>query len=182
MILREMRQEDIDEILNLQEIVYEAMYIEPIDTFTSHLASSLSCCIVLETADMQVVGYGIAHPSGLGLIDPLSSVVVLPSENSSVLYIHDICLHPDFRGLGLALSMLRFIANRKQYVDFEYLTLVSIESALSFWFSIGFRPASTSYLEALNSYGAGSMYLVCSRLDLIQVLFPVKLNLAILYE
>lgn len=168
-----MRLADIDEVFSLQEFVYDSSYVEPRQTFRSHLESSSSLCIVLETAASLIVGYVIAHPSDLDAIDPLSSVSVVCSKNPSVLYIHDVCLHPNFRGHGHALAMLKFIAKRKQFNNLEYLALISIKSALKFWLSLGFRPRSSTFCESINSYGFGSMYLICLKNDLIELPLPL---------
>jgi ribosomal protein S18 acetylase RimI-like enzyme len=182
MQLRKMRLTDLDEVFSLQEFVYDSSYVEPRQTFRSHLESSSSLCIVLQTAASLIVGYAIAHPSDLDAIDPLSSVSVMCSKNPSVLYIHDICLHPNFRGYGHALAMLKFIANREQFNNLDRLALVSINSALRFWLSLGFRPRYSAFCESINSYGFGSMYLICSKNDLIKLASPFKQCSATSYE
>ena len=167
MKLRKMRPADVDEVFSLQKVVYDSSHIEPRQTFLSHIDSSSSMCVVLETAASSIVGYVIAHPSEMDAIDRLSSASITYCKNPSVLYIHDVCLHPHFRGYGYALAMLKFIADKDHFKNLDHLALVSIKSALKFWLSLGFRPRSGTFCESMNSYGLGSMYLVCKKVTLL---------------
>jgi ribosomal protein S18 acetylase RimI-like enzyme len=56
-----------------------------------------------------------------------------------VIYIHEIAMHPDFRGRGLTQPLIDFTEKLARKNGFKWMSLVSLGPALGFWKKAGYK-------------------------------------------
>lgn len=124
---------------------------EPVETFANRLALYPQGCLALER-DGRVVGYMVAHPwpradppPGLGAIWD-----ALPAADS--LYLHDVALLPDARGMGAGADALGRLFGIARAAGLMHIWLTAVDGADSYWAAKGFRAAAQD-----APYGDGTM-------------------------
>jgi predicted N-acetyltransferase YhbS len=94
----------------------------------------------------------VSHPWALYSIPPLDQFLVALPAQADCLYIHDVAILPEYRGLRQADHLVELCA----------MALVSVYGTDAFWARFGFRPASTpDIVKKLKSYGPTARYMVC---------------------
>lgn len=157
MDIRTMTLDDIHSILDIQRLCYPSDLLEDKETFVSILSQSNLCYVM--TLNSIVIGYLFAHPwddprtpptlhkFDIERIDPTCGVV----------YIHDLCIHPEFSRKGLGSILYRQL--EQNLTPSHMTTLVAINgSATSFWKKHGYvlqdcaKDILTSYTDPTASY------------------------------
>lgn len=95
-----------------------------------------------------MAGYILAQPFYRGAINDVNDVKAfskwiedradLPRTEGDCIYIHELSVHPDFRGQGLALPLTDYSETLARGANFKWLTLVALGSALGFWKRTGY--------------------------------------------
>ena len=168
--IRPMQRHDLQAALELQNCIYPPAYHEPTDVFASKLALAAPFCMVAGGAS-GIVGYLLAHPWHIDRPPPLfTALEALPATPGS-LFIHDLALLPEARGLRLAEALLLQAAAAAQAAGLAHATLVAVHGAASYWQRRGFRAtgvASDAAAGFPGRYGVDAVYM---RADL-RVLLP----------
>lgn len=149
---------DIAEALAIQSQAYPASLQEDAAVFAARLALSPSFCFTARRAG-AMVGYLIAHgweranPPAIGaLADPAGA--------SEVLYIHDLAIAPDARGLRLGERLVSHAFEAARATGLGEVELVAVEGAYSFWHRLGFREGHSPAIAAkLAPYGADARWM-----------------------
>lgn len=99
----------------------------------------------------KMCGYILAQPFDRGVINDVSDVTELakwleakkksgnhtPSDDECI-YIHEISIHPDFRGQGLTRPLVEFTEKLARQHGYRWMSLVALETALPFWKRTGY--------------------------------------------
>lgn len=157
---RLMRLSDIEGVVDVARVSFPD-HFEARECFEERLALFPQGCLVLAQAE-TAKGYLIAYPWLKGAIPPLNSLLgQLPDARDSF-YLHDLALHPDFRGQGYARPAVERIANELRTSGGRDLALVSVNGTMAFWQSMGFSPVAVDadIQRKLESYGEGAAYMI----------------------
>lgn len=124
---------------------------EPVEALANRMALYPQGSFVLER-DGKVVGYMLAHPWPRDDPPPKLGAIwgKLPVANS--LYLHDVALLPDARGMGAGTDALDRIVALAKTAGMKHIWLTAVDGADSYWASKGFRAAAQD-----APYGPGTM-------------------------
>jgi GNAT superfamily N-acetyltransferase len=157
--VRAMRTDDLPSVLRIQSCCYDEAKLESQQAFLAKLeASPVTCFMAL--VDGAAAGYLVAVPAELGRPPPLNSPTFLVPARANALYLHDLAVHPDARGAGVAVALIEafFGATRRSRLPFACLTAVNDSRA--FWERHGFRAAAIDADAAsMATYGEGACYM-----------------------
>lgn len=134
-----LHQRNIDDILRIQKAAYREMYLEDADSFTAKIIASPATSFAA-WRDCSMVAYLIAVPlqSDDGLHLNTSDVPTVPLENATVMYIHDVAVHPEARGDGVAQLLLQHLEDAVSGTSISQWLLVSVQGSHDFWEKRGF--------------------------------------------
>ena len=154
-----MTPDDVPAVDKIGEIVHPD-FPEDIAVMKNRLAIFPQGCFVAEQKDMPL-GYAISHPSVIGEPAPLDTIIALP-ENANCLFLHDIALSGNARGLGLGGRIVPLLKKTARENGFDRLGLVSVNNSLGFWQAQGFATLTPDEKLAakLKSYGNDAAYMV----------------------
>lgn len=123
--------------------------------------SPQSCFVVCENA--QVVAYIFAHPWSYLNIPKLNVAITQLAQPTELLYIHDLAVHPQWHGRGLAKLLLAAVNQAANTMTLTNMALVAVQEAMPFWQSLGFRVHTASHTQlkdSLRVYGQHAVYMV----------------------
>ncbi|CAO3420156.1 GNAT family N-acetyltransferase [Azospirillum doebereinerae] len=157
---RAMTGADLDAVLAVADVVHPD-YPEDRAVFAERLALFPEGCRLAER-DGRALGYGVMHPGVLGVPPPLDAPLGALPAAADCLYLHDIALLPDTRGLGLGAAVLGYAHALAARQGYRVLALTSTPGALGYWARSGFAPYAEigpALAAKLASYGAGMSYM-----------------------
>lgn len=142
LVIRQLERRDLPAALAIQSQVYPSFLVEPADAFASRLDASAQFCLAA-VSDGELLGYLLAH-GWPRLSPPPIGAILSPSALSEVLFIHDLAVGANGRGLALG----RRLVNRafELAADQKLLCaeLIAVEGAAPYWQSLGFAEAEVS--------------------------------------
>ena len=154
---------DVPGLMQVQEACYGAQYMESADVYRTRIASAAQCSLVVVQGNV-VLAYLAAYRSQLGCVTPLHGAFV-SSDTPNTLYLHDMAVHPDCNGQGLASALLQALWRDAQTWSPRYSALVSVQGSQDYWQRKGYArynqllPADAA---ALRSYGDDAVYMAQS--------------------
>jgi GNAT superfamily N-acetyltransferase len=157
---RAMVEADLDAVLGVADVVHPD-YPEDRAVFAERLALFPAGCRLAEREGMAL-GYGVMHPGRLGVPPPLDAPLGTLPAAADCLYLHDIALLPETRGLGLGAAVLDYAHELAARGGFAWLALTSTPGARSYWDRAGFTPydgGGPALAAKLASYGDGMAYM-----------------------
>lgn len=113
---------------------------------------------LIATVGGTTVGYAVSHPGVIGQPPPLDTLLGALPLNADCLYIHDVALLPDARGLRLGEAVVGALMGIARHAGFTCLTLTAVNSSTAFWSRQGFSIERT--VKSLASYGEDAAYMV----------------------
>ncbi len=158
---RAMTAADLDAVLAVADVVHPD-YPEERAVFAERLALFPDGCRLADR-DGRVLGYGVIHPGRLGAPPPLDAPLGRLPPQADCLYLHDIALLPDTRGLGLGGAVLAYAHALAAAQGYGWLALTSTPGARGYWDRAGFTPyadGGPALAAKLASYGEGMAYMV----------------------
>ncbi len=155
---RAMTPDDLDGVVAVAAIGFPD-HREDRDCFESRLSVYPQGCFVLAEGE-TVQGYLIAYPWAMDSAPVLNRAIEALSEDASVLYLHDLALHPDVRGGGWSRSAIEAVLSLARHGGWTTIALVAVNDAVRFWQGHGFRLRGTPTMAAkLASYGPDARYM-----------------------
>ena len=146
---------DIERVLRVQERAYLSFYHEEAESFLSKMKLSTSACYgVIEEG--RLIAYGISFPWLKDKPVDLNSALNENPVKSDVMYIHDIAVDPDYRGMGLGEALLKRILEESLALGIKELALVAVQGSKRYWVKFGFIE---SYSE-VKGYGPEAVKMV----------------------
>lgn len=146
-----LHQRNIDDVLRIQKAAYNEMYLEDADSFTAKIAASPTTSFAA-WRNSSMVGYLIAVLLDDDAVFHLntSHVPAVPRESATVMYVHDLAVHPEARGSGVAHLLLHQLEEVTKETAVSEWRLVSVQGSQDFWAQRGFVASPDS---PPNGYG-----------------------------
>jgi len=159
-LLKTIQTQDLDSIQHIQRAAYPQHFWEDDDVFMAKQQYAPESCLLLHTTDQQAVAYVFAHPWPIGQIPALNQALQLGTDTEQVLYIHDLAVHPQWHGQGLAQYLVKHLVTYAHQQNFSQMALVAVEQAQPFWQRLGFIAKNYPQLDAkLATYGQYAVYM-----------------------
>lgn len=149
--IRPMRPGDLEVVFALQCHAHTADYHEPRAALASRFEAGPGACLVAEWAS-RPVAYVLAHP-WQGAPPPLHRPLA-PVQRPDQLFLHDLAVVPEARGVGAAGALIDTLARRAQGLALAEIRLVALVDAVAFWQRKGWRAMTGVPLH--RSYGSGA--------------------------
>ncbi|QIL82760.1 GNAT family N-acetyltransferase [Diaphorobacter sp. HDW4A] len=159
--VRPLRLGDLPGLLRVQRACYGEAYVEGADVFSRRIASAAHCSLVLETEGV-VCAYLAAYRSCIGKVTPLHGDFGVVSAPDT-LYLHDMAVHPEYVGQGLAHLLLQRMREIARDAQLPYSGLVSVQGSQSYWARQGYVLHPLTDLQqqqCLASYGDDAVYML----------------------
>lgn len=135
--IRRLQLTDVDEILRLQGLCYEANYLESRLSFEVKVAVSPWCFGAFD--GVRMLGYALAFPWTAHAAVPLDTEQLELPLTPDCLYIHDVAIDPSAHGRGLGATLVQVLHDAAARLDFESMELVAVQGAESYWKRLGFH-------------------------------------------
>ncbi|QDH74686.1 GNAT family N-acetyltransferase [Brevundimonas sp. M20] len=136
-------------------------HFEGRDLFENRLSLNPSGCFVLADGPGEPKGYMVAYPWRPDSAPALNTLLGGVPSDASVMYLHDLALHPDARGGGYPGVVVEQLAAASKAAGWPAVALVAVNDAAPFWARHGFVVRETPEMAAkLASYGSDARYMV----------------------
>jgi GNAT superfamily N-acetyltransferase len=132
-------------------------HFEGRDLFENRLALNPVGCFVLADGAGEPKGYMVAYPWLADAAPALNTLIEAIPDDATVMYLHDMALHPDARGGGYPGVAVERLADDARRMGWPAVALVAVNDAAPFWVRHGFVVRET---PELASYGSDARYMV----------------------
>jgi GNAT superfamily N-acetyltransferase len=158
---RPMVASDLAAVERIAEIVHPA-YPESEEVPAERLALFPAGCLIAGGARDEAIGYAVTHPGRLGRPPALDSRLGELASDADCLYLHDVALLPEARGLGLGESLVGLLRALSIRSGFKVMALTAVNCSTSYWRRQGFSDYSGDGILAakLFSYGDDAVYMI----------------------
>lgn len=153
---RPMHAGDLPDVERISAIVHPR-YPEREEVPAERLRLFPAGCLIA-TRDGVAIGYAIAHPGVLGHPPALDTLLGALPADADCLYVHDVALLPDARGLRLGAAATEYLANVARDHGLRCLALTAVNNSTDFWSRQGFSAEQID--KSLASYGEDAAYMV----------------------
>ena len=158
---RSMTEADLDAVAAIAVIGFPD-HFEGRPMFANRLMLAPEGCFVLADGD-RVLGYLIAYPWRADSAPPLNTLIETIPEAAAVMYLHDLCLHPDARGSGATGEIVERLADQARAKGWPAVCLVAVNDATGFWARHGFTVRESDAIsEKMAGYGSDARYMIRS--------------------
>lgn len=162
--VRPLAQSDIPAVCETQAGAYQDSSIhEPPETFEAYLRAFPSGSLAAVAND-SLVGYGIGHPWLKGVPPPLDITELELPAAPTCFHVHDIAVK--MKGLEVGSRLLRRLVKVAAEEQLEFLDLIAVQGAETYWRRFGFRPSESETQAAKAAYGSTAVYMVAPIGDL----------------
>lgn len=155
-VWRPMRAGDLPDVERIGAIVHPG-YPERAAVPAERLRLFPAGCLIASCAGITI-GYAIAHPGIIGQPPALDTLLGALPDGADCLYIHDVALLPDARGLRLGAAVVGILTAVAKDHGFACLSLTAVNNSADFWSRQGFCAAPIE--KSLTSYGDDAIYTV----------------------
>jgi GNAT superfamily N-acetyltransferase len=156
---------DVQDILKIQRMCYPQVLLEDEAVFRKIIEQDMSY-IVFDSLDNQsVVGYALVHRIPNKYAPPDLNTTMLDTSDVEVwnvwkghIFIHDVSVAPEWRGKGLASTMVYEIIDRAS--EAKSISLISVQDSQKFWEKHGFTKVNEdTQAPWINSYGEDAVHM-----------------------
>lgn len=138
---------DLPDVGRLESLSYGPELHEDTALFRSVLENCQDYSFVARTADAQkaLAGYLLAYATDPGRDDFEEGWRPCPSDSCTAIYIHDMCVHPDFRERSIARLLFSALEKKAAENGIPSLIGIAVQNSERFWYKLGFetvRPCS----------------------------------------
>lgn len=160
---RLMLEGDLDAVIRLQSTCYSREFHEPKVAFASKLKAAPDSCWVIHGPD-GLLAYLVCLPIEGDQLPALHAPDWRKPANPDWLYLHDLAIHPDARGMGLASLMLSRATELAQTRKLASMGLIAVQDSVPFWRRYGFEPVTCATIhiseEKLASFGKEATFML----------------------
>ena len=157
---RPMTAGDLDAVTEIAAIGFPD-HFEGRDCFANRLALNPAGCFVLSGEDEAPKGYLVAYPWRANDAPALNALIEAIPDDATVMYLHDLALHPEARGGGWSRPIVERLAGEAKAAGWPALALVAVNDAAPFWEGLGFTVVESAAMAAkLASYGPDARYML----------------------
>ena len=162
--VRPLAVSDIPAVCEIQAGAYkDYSFFEPPETFAAYLRAFAAGSFAAVTND-SLVGYGVGHPWLKGAPLPLDITGLELPTTPTCFHIHDIAVR--VKGVELGRRLLRRLVEVAAEEQLEFLDLIAVGGADTYWHQFGFRPSERETRAAIADYGSTAVYMVAPTGDL----------------
>ena len=158
-----MRAADLPSVMAIQRVCYGDAYVEGHGVLACRLACPANGSLVALRGG-EVLAYLAAYWSVVGKVTPLHGDFEACARPDT-LYLHDMAVHPDQAGQGLARGLLAPLWAQAARRGMRYSSLVSVQGSQDYWFRQGFKEHPLQDVQQqrhLASYGCEAVYMLRS--------------------
>jgi GNAT superfamily N-acetyltransferase len=153
-----MAETDLDAVAAIAKIGFPN-HFEGRPMFANRLALAPQGCFVLAD-EARSIGYLIAYPWRADSAPPVNTLIEAIPDDAEVIYLHDLCLHPDARGLGATGEIVQRLADQAREDGWPAIGLVAVNDAVGFWRRKGFEVRESEAIsDKLAGYGSDARYM-----------------------
>ena len=134
---RQIVQEDLDAIMEIQEASYSKEYQEGRETFEK-MFEGYPEGFKIVLVDDEIAGYVFYHPAFEDKLQDLNETTLEITGNENCMYLHDMAIHPKFRKLGLTRKLFECFDKATKEKGFRKQALVAVQGSSGFWEKYGF--------------------------------------------
>lgn len=156
-LLRPMHEDDAEAVLAIQRQAYPPSHHESWAVLGRKRELWPAGCWVAQAASGALLGYVFSHPRQGGRPLPLHGLIDALPEAPDCFHLHDLALHAEARGQGLAPRLVAQVVAAARAADLPQLSLVAVQDSQGFWVRQGFVPSSSG---GLSSYGEDAVAMV----------------------
>ena len=136
-------------------------HFEGRDCFANRLDLWPRGCFVLAGEDGAPKGYLVAYPWRADAAPTLNTCLAAIPDDATVMYLHDLALHPDVRGGGYTARIVERLAEQAKADGWPAFALVAVNDAAGFWGKHGFGVVAPPGMpEKLVSYGSDARFMI----------------------
>lgn len=160
---RTMQTSDLDAVISLQSTCYAPQFHEPKQAFAAKLnAAPASAWVIDGPSDLWA--YLVCLPIDGDELPALHATEWHPPPHPQWLYLHDLAIHPDARGAGLAGVLLSKAHELAFSQGWLAVGLIAVQDSVAFWRKQGFEPAELPSplirAEKLASFGKEATFML----------------------
>jgi GNAT superfamily N-acetyltransferase len=152
---RPMHAGDLPDVERISAIVHPR-YREREEVPAERLRLFPAGCLIA-TRDGATIGYAVAHPAITAHPPALDTLLGALPDDANCLYIHDLALLPEARGLRLGVAAIELLTDVARTHGLPRLALTAVNDSVEFWSRQGFSLAGIA--ETLASYGDDAAYM-----------------------
>lgn len=166
--LRLVTTDDLKSLMHIQSLCYEPAFHEPELAFATKLAAAPEACW-LALVDEQPAAYLITLPmqtdetEGALRLPTLSDTTVQPTASRpNWLYIHDMAVTTQNRGLGLSSLLFHQALDYAQSRGITRMALIAVQGSAPYWQALGFATDSqpAPHVAAkLHTFGENAVFM-----------------------
>lgn len=154
--IRPAQKEDVAAIFALQKHCYSESFHESERAFLSKINGAKGFCWVAERHN-TLLAYLMSVPAKTTYLPCLNTENYQQPEGADILYLHDMAIAPQARGLGLKRLLLDKALAGAEQARFKRAVLIAVQNSVPIWKKEGFSLMEASTLglaEVLQSYGS----------------------------
>ncbi|MBB3859634.1 putative N-acetyltransferase YhbS [Novosphingobium hassiacum] len=136
LIVRPLEKRDLPAALAIQSAAYPSFLVESADAFASRLDVPAQFCLAA-VSNGELVAYLLAH-GWLRQSPPPIGAILSPAASSEVLFIHDLAVGLNGRGLALGRRLVNRAFELAAKQKLARAELIAVEGAAAYWRSLGF--------------------------------------------
>jgi ribosomal protein S18 acetylase RimI-like enzyme len=158
-IIRKMKAADLAAVLSIQSCCYDESKLESGQSFRAKLEVSPATCFIALVAETPA-GYLVAVPAEAGNPPLLNCSNYSIPSSANALYLHDLAVHPEARGIGIADALIDAYFQTLKQSKFQIACLTAVNNSSKFWERYGFRVYPIdARAEKISTYGTGAQYM-----------------------
>jgi GNAT superfamily N-acetyltransferase len=132
---------ELTEIDVIQRLGYPSELVEDMGLFEKILEQE-NTIAYLCFFDEKIAGYVIGYPTDRAQKDFQSGPV--PTQNPDMMYLHDLCVHPDYRGKGMSKGLLDAFEKKAKEGKFKGVIATAVNGAIPYWERQGYKAIEDS--------------------------------------
>lgn len=160
-IIRTAQPDDVYEILRIQACCYQPDFLENEAAFASKIQASPHTCWLLASGS-RIAAYLVSIPVDRHTFPALNATKLQLSETPELLYWHDMAVHPDYRGDGIAARLAAYALQQAQQLGFRQVGLIAVQDSSTYWQRHGFQVANSDTFgltAKVASFGEGAVFM-----------------------
>ena len=158
-----MQTNDLDAVIALQSTCYATPFHEPKQAFAAKLNAVPASAWVVD-GPSGLWAYLVCLPIAGDQLPALHATEWHPPPSPQWLYLHDLAIHPDARGAGLAGVLLSKADELAFSQGWQALGLIAVQDSLAFWRKQGFAPTELPspliHADKLASFGKEATFML----------------------
>ena len=125
-------------VADLERICHASEHLEGREFFRQLFRTFPGCSLGKFVDNDTLIAYCIAHPILPNTIPPLGKIIPCELETGLDWFVHDVVVHPDFRGQGLVPMLINESIGLASDLDCKNVSLVAIDGRQEYWKRFGF--------------------------------------------